>query len=363
MVLSKKYKNNKIKNKTKKKLKGGAFYNLGQLINFFSDFIVSKNKKEIIISNIPITFSDYLPDKSRYDDYIIEYLYNCKRNSFILNNSIENNPLLKIRNPIKELKYDNQMKSLGDGAEAYVVIGEIDNTKYAFRISDLQLMNNKKMKRFINIINCKIIFELNKDNPYIVNWYGSIRINEDTISIYELLKPINELTLELNEKRQAILDLMNGIKMIIDNGTIHCDIHHNNYMFTDNKKLKIIDVETMLLYDKDNITHDDIKFINTDIINSITEAIYIYLDIKYTNEDINRVKTVYEDSISLFDYLLKNNFDKYIKNFSDPIVIFLLNKYRELEELILNFRSLKNTYETLINFDEIISNLQTLIGI
>ena len=39
-----------------------------------------------------------------------------------------------------------------------------------------------------------------------------------------------------------------------------------------------------------------------DIIDSITEAFYIYLDITYNNLDINRVKTVYKDSISLFDY-------------------------------------------------------------
>ena len=132
-------------------------------------------------------------------------------------------------------------------------------------------------------------------------------------------------------------------------------------MFTYNKKLKIIDVEQMQLYDKDNITQDDIKSINTDIIDSITEAIYIYLDINYTNEDTNLVNLHYKRSISLFDYLLKNNFDKYMKNVSDPIVIFLIDKYRELEETILNFRYLKPTYETLIDFNEIITTLKTLI--
>ena len=147
------------------------------MINYFSDFRVIKNEKEIIISNIPITFSEVLPDKSRFDDYTIKYLYNCKRNSFILNNSIENNPLLTIKNPITELKYNVKMGLQGDGgAEAFVIIGEINNSKYAFRIMDLELLNNKKMKRFINIINCKIIFELNKNNPHIVNWYGSIKL-------------------------------------------------------------------------------------------------------------------------------------------------------------------------------------------
>ena len=48
------------------------------------------------------------------------------------------------------------MKLLVDGGR-FCSYGEIDNTNYAFRISDLQLMNNKKMKRFSDIINCKII--------------------------------------------------------------------------------------------------------------------------------------------------------------------------------------------------------------
>ena len=162
-------------------------------------------------------------------------------------------------------------------------------------------------------------------------------------------------------KRKAILDLLVGVKLLIDNGTIHKDIHNNNYMFTHDKKLKIIDVESIDLYDKNNINQDNIISINTDIIDSITEAIYIYLDINYTNEDTNLVNLHYKRSISLFDYLLKNNFDKYMKNVSDPIVIFLIDKYRELEETILNFRYLKTTYETLIDFNEIITTLKTLI--